>query len=149
MVKQLYYQQVYSYLRSSTETQVELTALEEVAMSDRGQPQHITTPHPLQPGKGQPPAEMSVMIFWHQFTVNNAVDFLLTAWDKVSEACLAPPCPTPLGLTTRDSHSAFGRGSNVGNSTSPRFTQNEAQEVQETHSIVKQQDPFEILECVM
>ncbi|KAK3881992.1 hypothetical protein Pcinc_013596 [Petrolisthes cinctipes] len=33
-VKQFYCQQVYSYLRSSTETQVELAALEEVAMSD-------------------------------------------------------------------------------------------------------------------
>ncbi|KAK3871237.1 hypothetical protein Pcinc_023599 [Petrolisthes cinctipes] len=85
-VKQFYRQQVYSYLWSSTETQVELAALE-VVMRQRTTLMHHHLPLLTRTRTTvASPAEMSVMIFWCHFTVKNAVDYLLTAWDKVSEA---------------------------------------------------------------
>ncbi|KAK3896099.1 hypothetical protein Pcinc_000229 [Petrolisthes cinctipes] len=71
-LKKFYHQQVYSYLRSSTETQVELATLEDIVMSNSETEDNPDTPL-LPPSKQDkdnnnttpPPAKMSVMIFWH------------------------------------------------------------------------------------
>ncbi|KAK4320412.1 hypothetical protein Pmani_008721 [Petrolisthes manimaculis] len=86
-VKQFYHQQV----RSSTETQVELATMEMVMSDIKTEDNPNTPPPPANQNEDKntttpPPAEMSVMIFWRQSTVKNADDFLLTSWDKDSEA---------------------------------------------------------------
>ncbi|KAK3871134.1 hypothetical protein Pcinc_023696 [Petrolisthes cinctipes] len=162
-VKQFYCQQVYSYLRSSTETKVELATMEEMVMSDSETEDNSDTPPPsanqhednnnttLPPSP--PPVEMSVMIFWHQSTVKNTDDFLLTARDKDSEATVnqawhllvpnlcAPPPETAIQPLAESSTLATAQ-------QVPGLQELTLQEVQEAPSSIEQQDPFEILEHV-
>ncbi|KAK3881991.1 hypothetical protein Pcinc_013595 [Petrolisthes cinctipes] len=77
---------------------------------------------------------MSVMIFWHQFTVNHAWHLLVPhLWALPQETAIQPLAEAAMLATAQ---------------RVPGLHKMTLQEVQEAHSSVKQQDLFEILECV-
>ena len=92
-VKNFYHTRLFDHLRAKTETNEEIRQIEaedlygdlDIDEPLPDNPPEDDLPDPT-PDEGPVAPEMNVRQFWRQFTIRNAVDFLIPSWNDINEA---------------------------------------------------------------